>query len=178
MAWVGYKTHLTETCDDDLPHLLTDIVTTIAPASDVQQLASIQDHLAARKLLPAEHVVDIGYVRTSNLVTSQQDHQIDLIGPIYDDRQWQAKAQEGFDLAHFSIDWDTQVVTCPQGHPSVGWSEANTARGRTQIHVQFAKETCLACPARSHCTRAQAGPRHLTLRSRAEYAALLAARER
>jgi transposase len=178
MAWVGYKTHLTETCDDDLPHLLTNVETTIAPASDVEQLIPIQDHVAARQLTPAKHVVDTGYMRTSNLVASQQDHQIDLIGPMYVDRQWQAKAQEGFDLAHFQIDWDAQVVTCPQGQHSVGWSEATTARERTQIHIQFAKEACLACPVRSHCTRAKAGPRHLTLRSRAEHEALLAARER
>jgi transposase len=178
MGWVGYKTHLTETCDADLPHLLTDVATTIAPAADVEQLGPIQDRLDARDLLPAEHIVDTGYVRTSNLVTSRQKHQIDLIGPIYDDRQWQAKAQEGFDLAHFQINWDAQQVTCPQGQHSVGWSEAQTARQRTQIHVTFSADDCLACPVRVHCTHAQTGPRHLTLRSRAEYAALLQARER
>jgi hypothetical protein len=23
MAWVGYKDHMTETCDDDTPHIIT-----------------------------------------------------------------------------------------------------------------------------------------------------------
>ena len=41
-SWVGYKVHVTETCDDDLPHLITDVGTTIAPASDVDQLVPIQ----------------------------------------------------------------------------------------------------------------------------------------
>src|SRR5919199_939576 len=30
-CWVGYKVHLTETCDDDLPNLITHVETTSAP---------------------------------------------------------------------------------------------------------------------------------------------------
>ena len=178
LGWVGYKVHLTETCDDDLPHLLTDVETTVAPAADVEQLAPIQDRLAARDLPPAEHVVDTAYVRTSNLVASWREHQIDLIGPVYADRQWQAATSGGFDLTHFHIDWDARRVTCPRGQRSSGGSEAYTARQRTQIHVRFSPQACSACPVRSHCTRAKAGPRHLTLRPRAEHEALLAARQR
>jgi transposase len=69
-------------------------------------------------------------------------------------------------------------VTCPQGQRSAGWSEASTARQRSQIHVQFSPDECLACPVRPQCTRAKCGPRHLPLRSRAEHEALLQARER
>ena len=177
-SWVGYKVHVTETCDDQLPHLITDVGTTIAPASDVDQLVPIQERLASRQLPPSEHVVDTGYMRTSNLVTSQQEHQIDLVGPMYDDRQWQAKDPDAFDLAHFQIDWEARIVTCPNGQPSTGWSESRTARRRSQVHVQFAPAACATCPVRVHCTRAKAGPRHLTLRPQAEHEALLAARQR
>src|SRR5215204_3062643 len=177
-SWVGYKVHVTETCDDELPHLITDVGTTIAPASDVDQLVPIQERLASRQFPPAEHLVDTGYMRTSNLVASQREHQIDLIGPMYDDRQWQAKDPDGFDLAQFQIDWDARSVTCPNGQRSTGWSESRTARQRSQIHVQFAPAACAACPVRAHCTRAKAGPRHLTLRPRAEHDALLDARQR
>ena len=177
-SWVGYKVHVTETCDDDLPHLITDVGTTIAPASDVDQLVPIQERLASRQLPPVEHVVDTGYMRTSNLVASQREHQIDLVGPMYDDRQWQAKDPDGFDLAQFQIDWEARIVTCPNGQRSTGWSESRTARQRSQIHVQFAPAACVACPVRAHCTRAKAGPRHLTLRPQAEHDALLAARRR
>jgi transposase len=175
---VGYKAHLTETCDGDLPTLITDVGTTIAPASDVDQLVPIQERLVSRQLPPSEHVVDTGYMRTSNLVASQQVHQIDLIGPMDDDRQWQAKTPDGFDLARFQIDWEARVVTCPTGQRSTRWSESRTARQRSQIHIRFASTDCAACPARARCTRAKAGPRHLTLRSRAEHDALLAARHR
>jgi transposase len=177
-SWVGYKVHVTETCDDQLPHLITDVGTTIAPASDVDQLVPIQERLASRQLPPSEHVVDTGYMRTSNLVTSQQEHQIDLVGPMYDDRQWQAKDPDAFDLAQFQIDWEARIVTCPNGQPSTGWSESRTARRRSQVHVQFAPAACATCPVRVHCTRAKAGPRHLTLRPQAEHEALLAARQR
>jgi transposase len=177
-SWVGYKVHVTESCDDDLPHLITDVGTTIAPASDVDQLVPIQERLASRQLPPSEHVVDTGYIRTSNLVASQREHQIDLVGPMYDDRQWQAKDPDGFDLAQFQIDWEARIVTCPNGQRSTGWSESRTARRRSQIHVQFAPAACAACPVRAHCTRAKAGPRHLTLRPRGEHDALLAARQR
>jgi transposase len=175
---VGYKSHLTETCDDDLPHLLTQVETTIAPASDVEQLGAIQGHLAATGLLPAEHLVDTGYVRTSNLVASQQDDQIDRIGPIYDDRAWQAKADEGFALAQFRIDWDAQVVTCPQGHRSVRWDSLQDARHPSLIHVGFSRRDCSACPVRSGCTRSKTQSRTLTLRPRDEHDALLRQRQR
>jgi transposase len=175
-SWVGDKTHLPETCDDDLPHLLTEVETPLAPASDVEQRGAIQERLAATDLLPALQLVDTGYVRTGNLVASETDHQIDLIGPIYADRAWQAKADTGYDLARFQIDWDARVVTCPQGHPRARWESLHAARHPNLIHVSFSPAHCSACPVRSHCTRAKA--RSLTLRPREEYDALLRARQR
>ena len=97
---------------------------------------------------------------------------------MYEDHQWQAQDPGGFDRSHFQIDWQAQVVTCPNGQRSTGWSQYRTARQRTQIQVRFAPAACTACPVRSRCTRAKAGPRNLTLRPRAEHDALLAARQR
>jgi transposase len=54
MSWVGYKVHLTESCDEGLPHLITDVHTTVATATDVKQLSAIQQRLAASAVLPAE----------------------------------------------------------------------------------------------------------------------------
>ena len=86
MHWVGYKVHLTETCDDDLPHLITQVETTIAPATDLGQLARIQQSLADQDLLPSEHLVDAGSTRDSNIVESREQHQIDLVGPADEDQ--------------------------------------------------------------------------------------------
>src|SRR4051794_6118595 len=52
--WVGYKVHLTETCDDDSPHLITHVETTPATATDEAALAPIHEALKQRELLPAE----------------------------------------------------------------------------------------------------------------------------
>jgi len=177
-SWIGYKVHVSESCDDDRPHLLTHVETTVAPASDVEQLAAVHDGLAACDLLPGEHLVDAGYVRGPNLVASQADHRIDLVGPIYEDRQWQAKAQQGFDAAHFQVDWDARQATCPQGKLSVRWCETDTARGRTMVAITCSAADCMVCPPRALCTRAKTGARNLTLQPRAEHEAIQAARQR
>jgi transposase len=50
MSWTGYKVHLSETCDDDAPHLITNVETTPATTNDVCVTETIQEHLAQRKL--------------------------------------------------------------------------------------------------------------------------------
>jgi transposase len=177
-GWTGYKVHLTETCDDARPHLVTQVATTLAPEADVEQLAPIQEDLARKALLPFQHLVDAGYVRGSNLVRSHDQHGIDLVGPMAEDHQWQAKAGTGFDLRHFQIDWEGQAVTCPRGRRSVRWCETTTARQRTMIGVTFAATDCTPCPVREQCTRAKTLPRSLTLQPRAEHEAIQAARDR
>lgn len=176
-SWVGYKVHLTETCDEEFPFLLTQVETTRAPAPDVEQLSAIQADLANKDLLPRQHLVDSGYVRARNLVASRTVHQIDLMGPTYANRQWQAKIPGAFAQAHFRVDWDAHRVTCPQGHASVRWYQTQTARG-SMIHVDFAPRDCTPCPVRARCTRAQSLPRRLTLQPRAEHEAIQAARQR
>jgi transposase len=44
-SWVGYKVHLTETCEDDRPHLITDVGTTIATPQAVDQLGPLPERL-------------------------------------------------------------------------------------------------------------------------------------
>src|SRR5215218_11159151 len=178
MGWVGYMVHLTESCDEGLPYLITDVHTTAATATDVKELSAIQDGLARNGLLPAEQLADSSYGSGSNLVSSHARHKIDLIGPAFKDNTWQAKADEGFDVANFRIDWEKKAVTCPEGHQSIRWSETKTARGRQMIHVEFAPDDCTACPSRPLCTRAKNLPRALTLQPRDEHEAIQFARRR
>ena len=178
MDWVGYKVHLTESCDEGFPHLITDVHTTAATATDVKQLSAIQDGLARSGLLPAFQLADSSYVSGSNLVSSHARHKIDLIGPPYKDNTWQAKADQGFDVANFRIDWEKNMATCPQERKSIRWSKTKTARGRKMIHVEFAPDDCAACPSRPMCTRAKNLPRALTLQPREEHEAIQFARRR
>jgi transposase len=144
----------------------------------VEQLEGIQQGLARAGLLPAEHLVDTGYLRARNLLTSRERHQIDLIGPVYVDHQWQARAGTGYDVAHFRVDWDRRVVTCPQGRQSAGWYPSRAPGGQPVIQIAFAPADCFVCPARALCTRAKGQPRGLTLQARAEHEAVQAARRR
>jgi transposase len=178
MGWVGYKVHLTESCDEGFPHLITDVHTTAATATDVKQLSAIQDGLAQNGRLPAEQLADSSYVCGCNLVSSHARHEIDLIGPPYKDNTWQAKADEGFDVASFGIDWEGKIVTCPRERQSIRWSETKTARGRSMIHIDFSADDCSACQSRSSCTRAKDLPRTLTLQPKEEHEAIQFARRR
>jgi transposase len=177
-SWTGYKVHLTETCDADAPHLIVDVQTTPATTPDHRLVAPIHTALAAADLLPAEHLVDAGYVDAANLLSSQREHGVDLVGPALGDSSWQARTPGAFTTACFAIDWDAQRVVCPQGHPSVQWAATHDPDGNADIVVTFAPATCLACPERACCTRSARGPRRLTLHPQDQHRALLAARAR
>jgi transposase len=51
-GWVGYKVHVTETCEEGTPHLMTHVETTPAPASDLAALPHIHEALQQHDLLP------------------------------------------------------------------------------------------------------------------------------
>jgi len=176
-SWTGYSVHLTEACDEDAPHFVTHVATVPATTNDVEMTATIQADLAARDLLPAEHLLDAGYVNARRLVTSAAQG-IDLVGPAPPDTSWQAAAGAGFDVASFIVDWERCVVTCPQGKRSRYWGAGTTAHGHPFHHVIFDKDDCVACPCRAHCTRSATRPRQLALRPREEHAALQGARRR
>lgn len=176
-TWVGYKVHLTESCDDALPHLVTQVETTIATSNDHQALPAIQADLAQRHLAPAEQLVDAGYTEAEHLVTSRQ-HGIDLVGPAPGTTDWQTQANQGYDHTAFQFNWEGQYAICPQGRRSRQWQARLDRQGRSLIRVTFAKADCLACPARRHCTRSAAAPRQLSVLPRPYYEALQAARAR
>lgn len=177
-SWPGYKGHLTETCDAGRPRLVTDVGTTPATTPDGQVLGAVHARLAARGLLPREHLVDAGYVDAANLVTSEQGYGIALIGPALADTSWQARAAEGFATGCFVVDWEQQTARCPRGQPSAAWTPTRDRAGQALLTLRWPEATCRACPSRPQCTSARGGPRTLTVRPRAEYAALQAARQR
>jgi transposase len=176
--WTGYKVHLTETCEEELPNLITHVETTNAAQLDAPALDTIHDHLAAKHLLPETHIVDAGYVDSEHLVGSQRDHQVTLLGPVPNDPSWQAHAGKGFDVGCFAVDWEAQRLTCPAGAQSRDWKMDTDRHGQQVIHVQFDRQVCAACAQRSDCTRATTTGRELTLRPREQHIALQAARHR
>jgi transposase len=176
--WTGYKVHLTETCEEDLPHLITHVETTVATTQDSTVLPSIHQALAEREILPEHHLVDMGYTSAQLIVSSQQEYDIDLVGPVALNAQWQAKEEAGFDLFSFRVNWKRKVVYCPRGKRSRLWKNSHDVYGKPIIHVEFSKSDCSACPVRSQCTRAPVNPRGLTFMIQADYEALVNARAR
>ena len=174
--WVGYKVHLTETCDDDTPHLITDVQTTLATLPDHAVTSVIQEQVAGRQLLPSDHIVDTAYVTAERLVASQRQ-QIDLVGPTAPEPGWQAKRGEGFAASCFSIDWEARQATCPQGKTSAIWYPTHDRQGHEVVNIRFAHADCRECPVRSQCVSSKRS-RALTIRAQEQYLALQEARQR
>jgi transposase len=176
IGWAGYKVHLTETCDPDLPHLITHTATTPATTPDWNQAEPIHDALAAKALLPDEHLLDGGYVDAGTLVTAQVEHQVTVVGPVRLDTSWQAQAGRGFDLGGFRLDWDARRATCPQGALSTKWSSTHSGDGAEIINIRFSAATCRICPVRADCTTSTLSGREITVRPQLEHLALQEAR--
>lgn len=177
IAWTGYKVHLTESCDDNQPHLITHVVTTPASVPDVAVTEAIHTALVTKGLPPKTHLVDAGYPDADALVSSRALG-IDLLGPVPQDTTPQARAGQGFAAADFTIDWEKKQAICPSGKVSHGWyADRKSKPGVATIHVRFAKADCDACTNRPLCTTALQG-RSLRLRPQATHIALQAARQR
>lgn len=176
MTWVGYKVHLSETCDQEALHLITHVETTPATEGDSTALPRIHEALAKRKLLPNEHLIDTTYGSADLRHASQTEYGVTLVCPVHPDMGWQSQKKEAFQLNNFQIDWDAQTVTCPQGKVSRNWNAVRGPRNKPTIQVRFRKADCLACSARSHCTRSATAPRELTLHPREAHVALASAR--
>jgi transposase len=179
-SWVGYKVHLSETCEDDTPNLITNVATTPGPVADGAVTPDIHQELAERDLLPGLHVVDTGYLDAELLVTMPARFGVDLLGPTRKDYHWQARDGQGFDAQGFTINWDDERATCPAGRTSISWTPAVDNRRNQVIKIKFSTKDCSPCPHRARCIRSRkASPRRtITVRRRDQYEALRVARER
>jgi transposase len=184
--WLGYKLHVTETCDDEprcgcpaagdggpgrrghdkdcaspaFPNLITHVATTEATVPDSQMTAVICDDLAQKNLAPGRGYLDSGYLSAALVVTALATWGIALIGPLLADTSAQARAGKGYARTDFTTDYDTQTVTCPQGKTSASWTPC-TQRGKDAVVVHFSSGDCGPCPARALCTTGKR--RQLTL---------------
>ena len=177
--WLGYKLHATETCDDPppctcgpdaappataggrghargcaqlvFPNLITHVATTDATVTDNQMTDAIHGGLAERNLAPGRHYLDSGYLSAALVVSARRTRGVALIGPLLADTSAQARAGHGYARAHFTADYDRQILTCPQGKTSASWTPC-TQHGRGAIVATFSPGDCGPCPARSLCT--------------------------
>ncbi|MFE2750344.1 transposase, partial [Streptomyces scopuliridis] len=180
LFWLGYKVHLTETCDtpaeaEALPlRLITDVLTTEASVPDVRATRPVQQNLTGRGLTPGEHYLDAGYP-SADLIHEAAGRGITMVTPALLDHSPQARADAGFQKSAFRIDWKVRQARCPQGRTSTGWFPVRQ-HGRDAIVVQFARTDCHACPVQDKCTTSARGTRILSLRPKELHETLTDAR--
>jgi len=168
--WVGYKLQVTETDDDELPHLITDIAITSSVEGDTTALGEIAQRQAARAVLPSERYVDQAYVSGATLAAAAQRGE-DLIGPAPNcDPSPQARLADGLTQDHFQLDLVARVATCPAGATATGRDHTDGTIG-----FVFDPERCGGCALRPRCCTGKGGRR---LTTSPGHAALVAARER
>ncbi len=160
-TWLGYRSHVTETCEADLPEVIVQVQTTVAPVNDVDQLLPIQQDLLKQGLQPREQLVDGGYLDSEQMLLSAKLG-IQVHGPALSDQSWQARTPGGYTLKAFEVDWQQQTVRCPQGHQSQSWQQSLRGKQAGSINVLFARETCEHCPVRAQCSRSLKQGRKLT----------------
>jgi transposase len=189
--WLGYKLHITETCDDPppctcrpdpaaqqpaaggrdhdkgcaqlvFPNLITHVATTDATVTDNQMTGVIHDDLAEKNLAPGRHYLDSGYLSAALVVSALTTWGIALIGPLLADTSAQARAGNGYARADFAVDYDTRTITCPQGRTSVSWTPC-AQHGKDAIVATFSASDCGPCPARPQCTTSGKNRRQLTV---------------
>lgn len=151
MEWMGYKVHLTETCDEQQPHLITNVLTTRATEQDFDATEVIHNRLQRRSLLPSVHLVDMGYTSAPLLYDSQHDYGVLLFGPVVEKHSWQQAT--GYEIDAFKINWDTRTVTCPQGYESTPWTMRDHRRDHELTRVKFRRAECEPCPVKAQCTK-------------------------
>src|SRR5271166_3693261 len=153
--WLGYKLHITETCDDPPP-------CTCRPGPAAQQPpGGGRDHDQGcaqacfpnliTNLAPGRHYLDSGYLSAALVVSALTTWGIALTGPLLADTSAQARAGNGYARADFTVDYDHKTVICPQGRTSASWTPC-AQRGKDAIVTTFSASDCGPCPARSLCT--------------------------
>jgi hypothetical protein len=120
--WLGYKLHVTETCDDQprcgcpaagdggtgrrrgheeertapaFPNLITHVATTEATVPGSQMTAVVCGDLAAKNLAPGRSYLDSGYLSAALVVTALATWGVALTGPLLADTSAQARAGAG-----------------------------------------------------------------------------------
>ena len=180
-SWVGYRVHITETCEDGLPNIVTDVQTAPGPVADGDATPIIHEALKERNLLPETQFVDTGYLDAELLAQSKRKYGVDLYGPTRPDYKWQARENTGFEAAAFTIDWENEVATCPENKKSISWTPAVDKQHNKVMKIKFSGKDCMPCPSRDSCVRSVKEYKRRTVtirRPKEHHEALRDARER
>ncbi|MDZ7951544.1 IS1182 family transposase [Nostoc sp. DedQUE09] len=134
----GYKRHVLRDLDNGLVRAVGITRANVPEASVTDAIATDLKH---QQVNLVELHIDRAYL-SSSLVQNRSDELT-----IYC-KAWQVRNGKKFTKTAFSLDWDNQTISCPNGVTlpfSVGGK------------VQFPKNICTTCPLRERCTTSKSG---------------------
>ena len=167
--WIGYRTHITETCDDASPRFITHVIAKAASFHDSHCAPMIHEALVKKKLRPGVHLVDTGYITAKAMLDSQQRFGVNLIGATMYNTSWQKRKRGAFGTDQFAIDWEKKQIRCPEGKLSEAWGEYETEKMGKYVRARFSAKECQACSAKANCFNSKTRGRQLTLRRHEAY---------
>ena len=106
--WEGFKLHVTETCEADLPQLLTHVLVTNACLPDIRAVPEVHAELDKKNLLPAQHLMDAGYTSIEVVQVIRQQYGVELVGPTHQSSSWQDATPEAYGVDRFRIDGEAR----------------------------------------------------------------------
>ena len=175
--WIGYRVHISETCEENYPRLVTHVVTKEASFHESYAAPLIHEGLSTKELLPGDHLVDTGYITAKALLDSKDRFGVKLIGATMQNSSRQQREREGFSLDDFTVDWRRKEITCPEGKVSEAWGEYESERMGKYVRIRFNASECQACEVKAKCTSSETRGRQMTLRREKAYLALARMRE-
>ena len=168
--WIGYKLQVTDTDDEGLPHLMTDIAVTSSVEGDHEALGEIRARQVERDVQPQERLGDAGYVSGETLAAGAEIGE-DLVGPAAEDHSPQARMENGITQEQFTVDVIAGRAECPGGQSTT----KHTIHPDNSVTFRFDAAQCQACPLRAQCCAGKGGR---TITRGPHYAELQAARAR
>jgi DDE family transposase/transposase-like protein DUF772 len=134
----GYKRHV---CRDLDSELIVAVGITPANAAEASVADSIRSDLKSQKITLKELHIDRAYL--SSALVSERDLELEIFC-----KAWPVRAGSFFPKTAFAINWERQMLRCPQG------IEMTCQPGKV---VHFPRETCASCPQQARCTGSKKG---------------------
>lgn len=134
----GYKRHV---CRDLDSELVVAVGITPANAPEASVAEAIKRDLQQQQLRLSELHIDRAYL--SSTLVSERAAELEIFC-----KAWPVQADPFFPKTAFTIDWERELLRCPQG------VEMSCQPGQT---VHFPTKTCAACPQRARCTASLRG---------------------
>lgn len=134
-SFAGYKRHVA--VDADIPGLVTEVALVAANVCEYEAAPALLDALEADGWQVTELQIDRGYLAAEAIHERRNNAGLRVVS-----KPPTPPRRDRFTKNDFDIDFETNVVTCPNGQ---------TKQMTPSRRVQFPKGVCAKCPKRERC---------------------------